>query len=164
MTSAMDEAIEGYAETAKDLVGKWRDYASGVARNMQSGYTANRASADLGTAVTLAIETGARLTWEAVDAMATLTDAPNRPHYVNSQEFEAPEGATLKLEGNLTDRTGDILPDRRVTVIPGQLGSRETRFILRADAAGCPAGVYRGKVSASTGGAPEGVDVHIEVP
>jgi hypothetical protein len=165
MTSAMDEVIEGYAETTKDLVKKWRDYASGVARNLETGYSANRASADLGTAVSLAIETGARLSWEVFDAMAAISDAPNRPHRVESEEFFAPKGAKLTLKGDLTNRPGNTLAASRVTVIPSQLASEDSRFKLSADAAGCPAGVYRGTVLASTSGAPpEEVEVQIEAP
>lgn len=165
MTSPMEELLEGYAETAKDLVRKWADYASEVAGNLDSGYKANRASADWGKGVSLAIETGARLTWEALDAMATFTSAPNRPHVVES-EFDARQyrGARLTLEGDLTNLPGNTLAARRVTVFPAQLGPKDKKFTIRADAAGCLAGVYRGNVLASTPAGTEKVKVWVKVP
>jgi hypothetical protein len=167
MTSALDEVIEGYAETAKDLVRKWRDYASGVATKLDSGYDADSASADLGVAMSLAIETGARLTWEALDAVAILTEAPSRPGWVEStQEFSSPfRGAKLELKGDLKNSPGQTLAAADVRVIPAQLGSQQTKFRIRANAAGYPAGIYRGKVLASTPeNAPEEVSVRIQVP
>ena len=164
MTSAMEELLEGYAETARDLVRKWGKYASGVAGKLDSGYDADSASADWGKGVSLAIETGARLTWEALDAVATLTGAPNRPHFVES-EFDAPhKGARLALEGDLKNLPGDTLAARRATVIPAQLRPEDTKFTIRADAAGCLAGVYRGKVLASTPAGTEKVEVWVKVP
>jgi hypothetical protein len=167
MTSALDEVIEGYAETTKDLLRKWRDYASGVADKLDSGYDADSASADLGAAVSLAIETGARLTWEALDAITILIEAPSGPDWVEStEEFSSPfRGAKLELQGDLKNSPGQTLAAADVRVIPSQLGPQQTKFRIRANAAGYPAGVYRGKVSASTPeNAPEEVSVRIQVP
>lgn len=164
MTSEWAEVMEGYADTTKELIHKWSDYASHVAKHLDSGYDADRASADLGTAVSLAIETGARLTWEAVDAFATFVDAPNRAVYVESEQFSTRyKGAKLTLK-DLKDRAGDTLPAARAAVIPPQLGPDDSTFKIRANIAGCPAGIYRGNVSASTANQAEEVPVLIKVP
>ncbi len=164
MTTPMHEVIEGYAETTKDLMRKWSDYGQRVAPTLQN-YDAKKASADMGEGVLLAIETGARLTWEAVDAMTTLTSAPSRPRIVISEEFDAPEEATLTLTGDLTNRAGNTLLARNVAIDPEQLEPGETKFKLRANVAGCPAGIYRGEVKASAEGRPEEVkEVRIKVP
>jgi hypothetical protein len=165
MTSPLDEVFEGYAETAKDLMRKWSDYASGVATNLDRGYGLDSASGDLGHVVSLAIETGARLSWEALDAVATLTGAPVGPRFVESEEFTSPlEGARLKLKGDLKDRPGDTLHAAVAKVVPARLAPDATKFKLRVDAAECPAGVYRGTVVARTQDDEKDVPVQIKVP
>jgi hypothetical protein len=167
MTSLLGEAIEEYAETAKDLGRKWRDYASDVAANLDSGYDANRASADLGTAVSLTIETGARLAWNAVGAAAILTDALNRPGWLTSRrEFSTGlKGASLELTGHLKNSPGQTISSEDAEFVPAKLGLEQTRFRIRVKAGSCPAGIYRGTVSASIPSAqPEAVPVRIEVP
>jgi hypothetical protein len=164
MTTPMHEVIEGYAETTKDLLRKWSDYGQRVAPTLQK-YDAKQASADMGEGVLLAIETGARLTWEAVDAMTTLTSAPSRPRIVISEEFDSPlDGATLTLKGDLENRAGNKLLAGNVAIDPEQLEAGKVKFNLRANVAGCPAGIYRGMVEASAGGEPKEVKVRIKVP
>jgi hypothetical protein len=165
MTSVLDEVFEGYAEAARDLMRKWSSYASRVADNLDSGYDVDSASTDLGQAVSLAFETGTRLTWEAFDAISMLTGAPMGPLFVESEEFPSPiKGAKLKLKGDLENRTGDTLAKKAVTFLPSQLAPGDMKFKLRVDAAGCPAGVYRGTVSAWTAEDSQDVPVLIKVP
>ena len=167
MTSALAEAIEEYAETAKDLAQKWRHYASGVATKLDSGYDAKSASADLGTAVSLTIESGARLAWNAFGAVAILTDALNRPGWLESkEEFTTRlKGAKLQLKGDLKNRPGQTVPAGDAEVVPAKLGPEQTQFRIRVDAGSCPAGIYRGTVLASIPpDQGEEVPVRIEVP
>jgi hypothetical protein len=166
ITSALDEVIEGYAETTKVLVEKWREYASEVGDKLDDGYDADSAAEDFGTAISLAIETAARLTWEAMDAMATLVDAPTRPRWVEyPREFSSPlKGAKLELAGDLKNAPGQTLAARDVRIIPPRLGPGETEFKLQVNIAGYPAGVYRGKVVASTQHDTEKVRIQVQVP
>jgi hypothetical protein len=166
MTSQMGEAIEGYVETAKDLVHKWRDYASTVAANLDPGpYKADRAAADLGAGVSLAIETGARLTWEALDAIEILASALDRPYWLEPVEVSTQlEEAKLKVEEAFKSRSGDTLPAAAIRVDPSQLGPNERTFKVTANATGCPAGIYRGTVLASTPAGSEEVPVRLRVP
>ena len=166
ITSALNEVIESYAETTKELVEKWRDYASEVGDKLDEGYDADRAAEDFGTAISLAIETGARLTWTAFGAMAILTDAPIRPRWVDyPEEFPSPlQGAKLEMAGDLKNAPGQTLAARDVRVIPSQLSAGQTKFKLQVNVAGYPAGVYRGKVLASAQGRTEKVRIRAQIP
>jgi hypothetical protein len=161
----MAEVVENYANAAKILVPKWRDYASGVATKLDSGYDANTASADVGTAVALAIETGALLTWKTLDALNILA-AGDKAQFVESEElFTQYKGAKLKLEEDLRAGFGRTLPADRATFIPSQLGLEQQAFKVRVETTGCRAGVYDGKVAASSpDGLAEEVAVRIRVP
>jgi hypothetical protein len=166
MTSFLAEAIEEYADTAKDLAQKWQHYASEVAANLDAGYDANRASADLGTVVSLTIETGARLAWNAIGAVTILTDALNPPGWLESREefSTALKGAKLKL-GPLKNRPGQTIAPENAEVVPAQLAAEQTRFRIRVRRGSSPAGIYRGIVTASLPpDHAEDVRVRIEVP
>jgi hypothetical protein len=159
----MAEAIEEYADTARDLARKWRHFSSHVADNLDSGYDADKASADLGSAVSLTIETSGRLAWSAVGTMAILL---NRPGWVQSEKFStALKGAKLVLSGPLANRAGQTVGGADVEVVPARLGPEETKFRIRVNSGACPAGIYRGTVTASLPtGQTEEVKVQIEVP
>ena len=84
MTSPKADLIDAWTETAKDLLQKWSAYGSEVTTKLGSrSYDADELSADLGTAVSLAVETGARLSIEALNLVSVLTDDQN-PETVDS--------------------------------------------------------------------------------
>ena len=162
------EVIENYTELSKELIRKWRDYGTGVATKLDArAYDADSATADLATAVSLGIETSARLAWEAVDSVSILAGHLDRPYVVESEEEFSTSlpGAALVLKGNLVSGFRDRLSATLAQVIPAQLGENETKFKLRVDATGHPAGTYWGKVEASKpDGQTEEVSVQITVP
>ena len=163
MTSPMAEVIESCTDTAKDLLHKWRTYGSGVATKLDRPYDADTAAADLGTAVSLAVETGARLSFEALNALAILTGDYDEP--VKSVKLSTQyKGAKLEWKTDLKNLFGDIVPKDKTTITPAELGSEETTFTVRADTTGCRAGIYEGSVRASTPDDEEEVIVRIEVP
>lgn len=167
MTTGYAEAVEGYAETAKDLAKKWRSYASDVAEELQTGYDANTASLHMGLAVSLSVETGVRLAWEAVDALTSITMAPNRPNWIESdREFSTQlPGAQLKVKEDLQNGPHQKLAVGDVKPAPEQLPPGQSNFRLRVNTAGYPAGIYRGTVVASLSpNQTDPVAVSIEVP
>jgi hypothetical protein len=165
--SAIGEVVENYTELAKYLIRTWRDYGTGVATKLdQRSYTADSAAADLAAAVWLGIQTSARLAWEAVDSVNILTGGLGRPYMLESEEFSTSlPGAALKLKGNLVSGFRRRLTSSIASVRPDKLQAGETKFRIRVDATGRPAGDYWGKVEASTDDdQKEEVSVRITVP
>jgi hypothetical protein len=115
--------------------------------------------------VSLTIESGARLGWEAVDAITLCTGIGDRPYLVDSEEFSSPiPGATLHVAGDFANGFGDPLPAALILIVPPELSGNETRFRLRCDATGRHAGTYWGRVKASKAGNEVEVGVRITVP
>jgi hypothetical protein len=165
MTSPIAEVLESYAETAKDLLTKWRAYGSQVTTNLDSTpYKADTAAADLGAAVSLAIETGAELSMAVFNAVAMLLE--DYDDEIKLVDLSSPcAGAKLEWEKDLTNGFGDVIPRARTKILPSQLGDGQQAFRVRVDTTDCRAGVYEGRVRAS---APDGqtdpVGVRVDVP
>jgi hypothetical protein len=163
---AVAELIDDCSETAKELTRKWSHLASDVFTKLDAGtYKADSATADLAAALALAIESGARLTWEAFDALSILTGGTDHPRTLVSEEYSTGlRGAALTLTRVPRSLRGLTLPEGAVLIEPPQLGPTETKFRLRIDATGCRAGFYEGIVEASTpDGRKEDLSVHIIV-
>lgn len=166
MKSAFSEVVEDYTELATLLIDRWSDHASKVASKLdQRSYNADSAVADVAACVTLATESGFLLASEALDAIAILTGREYQPVIVDSDPFSSPvPGAKLRLAGALVDGFGAGLPTEFIAIIPPELGPNATKFSLRADATGRPAGTYVGKVVASRpGGEDQEVTVWVTV-
>jgi hypothetical protein len=165
MTSPIAEVLESYAETAKDLLNKWRTYGSQVTTNLDSPpYKADTAAADLGAAVSLAIETGAELSLAALNAMAMLVeDYSDEIKLVDLSTQHA--GAKLEWEKDLTNGFGNVIPSAKAKIVPSQLGDGQQAFQVRVDTADCRAGVYEGRLRAvAPDGQTEPVGVRVDVP
>ena len=162
------EVVEDYTDLARDLIKKWSDWGAHVANNLDEGayQNAGTASADLAGGVSLTIETGFKLAWEAVDAYTILARGESR-HVVESDEFTVAAGpATLDVSGDLQSGFGYTLPAHAVHIIVLSSGNGETEFKLRVDATDCRAGTYWGTVTVSTtqpGAGPLSQDVTIWV-
>jgi hypothetical protein len=100
--------------------------------------------------------------YEAVAKLAGLEGGPN---IAESQPFRAPAGATLELAEPLVKGPGlSQLPVSAVSIQPPQLGSKETKFTLRADGSGHPGATYVGEVKATTDAGTTAIPVWITVP
>jgi hypothetical protein len=164
--AATAEVVEDYTALAKWLIARWSGYAGDVATKLEQGtYDADSAVGDVARAVSLTIESGARLGWEAVDAITLCTGIGDRPYLVDSEEFSSPiPGATLHVAGDFANGFGDPLPAALILIVPPELSGNETRFRLRCDATGRHAGTYWGRVKASKAGNEVEVGVRITVP
>jgi hypothetical protein len=163
MQSPLAAFVQDCTKIASSLLDDWSDHASKVASKLDEGtYDADSATADLAVTATLATESGLRLAFGWLDALAVLTGGPRGPH----QPFPATlPGATLAPAGPFENgHRSDSLPQGVITVHPSVLGPNETEFVLRADATGRRAGVYVGTVRASTAAASEDVTAWIVVP
>jgi hypothetical protein len=166
----MQDVMQGYATLTSSLLERWNAHALKVASNLDSpGYDAAGAAADLAACASLATESGSQLAAQALEAVATLCGGGYDQNVVETPPFEAPAGATLKLDGALALASGlDTLPASVVTIQPSQLAPGETKFILIANATGHDGGTYTGMVTATTdallvGGSTQ-VPVWITVP
>jgi hypothetical protein len=165
--SPLATAVRDYSALASSLLEHWSEHASSVASKLDEGtYDADTAAADLAVTATLAAESGLRLAFGALDALATLTGRQCEPHVVRSDAFDTKlSGATLELVGPLVNGLGsDSLPASVIQIEPSVLDPLETEFRLRTDATGRRAGAYAGAVEASTAGQSESVPVWIIVP
>ena len=161
----MGEVIEAYAETGTLLVRKWRDYGSGLAADLESGYDAERASEVLGTATSLTIETWVRLTLKTLEAIEILNAGLDEPRMVWSKELDTryPGGATLMMKGDLEDDFRRPLARNKATFDPAELGTGETKFKVGLDVTGARRGVYTGTVVAtSRSGRPRDISFEID--
>ena len=165
--SPIAAAIDGYSETAKDLVREWSEYASDLSTRFgEDDYTADRAVADFTAGVVLAMQTGARLTWEAFDAMSILAGGLDQSYAPKSDTYSTHlSGAALALHDDLHNGFEDVLPKSDVEIHPTQLDPGEGTFTLKVtDASGFRAGLYKGMVVASTpDGQTEQIDVSVNV-
>jgi len=165
MDSPLAHVVQRYTELTSSLLDEWADHAAKVASKLDSDtYDADDAAADLATACSLATESWARLTSEALDALAELTGRQGEPYVVDSETFSTTlAGGALALEGPLVNGLGGILPAAVVSVRPPALADADTRFSLRADATACQGGTYVGTVVASKAAITERVSVWISV-
>jgi hypothetical protein len=163
-TTPVAEAIEKYAETTKDLLSKWSAYGSKVTTNLDSPpYKADTAAADLGAALSLSIQTGARLcllVWNSVAILAA--------EYTDEDQLldrsTVCSGATLEWDKDLTSGFY-VIPRDRTKIIPTKLDAGRQAFKVSVNTRDCRAGVYVGDVRAT---APDGqtelVSVRVDVP
>ena len=159
----MEQAIEQSTATAKELLGKWRAYGSDVAARLDRPYDADTAAEDFGTAVSLTIETGARLGFEVLNTIALLTGDIDQP--VKSTDLRTRcKGATLEWSKQLENLFGDMVPGDKTTISPSQLEPQQENFTVRADFTDCPPGFYTGTVRAKIPGDEEEVAVRFRVP
>ena len=163
--SAAGEVVEDWADLGRLLVGKWRDHASQIATKLDAptGYDADKMAADLATTASLAIETGARLTWEALDSATIL--GRRGPLIIESHEFSiGVPNAELELVGDLKSGLGHKLPAWAVLIVVTLTAAHQTTFKLRAITAVRRAGTYRGEVRAPAAAGVAPVKVRIVVP
>ena len=166
MKIAMTEVLESYAATGKLLVDEWLDYGSQLADGLESGYDSERASAYLGTGVSLYIETGFRLMLEAMEAIETLNAGLDEKRYRWSKELEADhEAAELTMKGDLAGFKRS-LDANRVRFFPSKkLGSGQHKFKVRVDVTGCRPGIYDATVIAMAPPAePQEISFEIKFP
>jgi hypothetical protein len=158
--------VQEYSGLASSLLARWSEHASKVATKLDDGsYDADGAAADLAACTMLAADTGFLLAAEALDAVAILTSRLGKPYIVDSEPFSTTlPGAKLELTGPLLGGFGFLLPVDVITLRPAELAPKATTFSLRADASGCPGGIYCGEVTATAGVKAEPVDVRITVP
>ena len=172
MATRASDAVRSYAKLTSSLLERWSAHASQVASNVEApDYDVDSAAGDLAACASLATEGGFLLAAQALEAVATLGGFQGEQTIVESQPFTAPAGASLKLAGPLVKGPGlDELPVSVVHIQPPQLAPTETKFTLRANAAGHRGATYVGTVEASTGAAvaaaaaPAPVTVWITVP
>jgi hypothetical protein len=166
MTSAMAEVIEAWAETGNLLVHKWRDYGADLATGLESGYDAERASAYLGTVVSLSIETGALLMLKTLETVEILNAGLDRRRMEESAELTTQyKGAKLALEGDLRGAFGRTIAADRVSFDPSELGPTDSTFKVCVDVTRCRPGVYDGMVLATVpSNEPEKLPFQIKFP
>jgi hypothetical protein len=150
MASNVSDLVQDYTTFASGLVERWSARASRSASKVDAGiYTASSAVEDAAACATLAAEAGwlwAEWAWQAVADCCGLECVPDA---AQSQPFEAPAGAKLKLRAEPTMGPGlDKLPG--VTIHPEQLDPAQTEFTLRTDGTVCRGGTYVGEVEATT--------------
>jgi hypothetical protein len=148
MTNAAAEVIESYAEAGKLLVHEWRDYASTLATDLESGYDAERAAANLGTAVSLTLETWTRLTIKTLEAIDIL-NAPERQMAESEELSTQYKGADLMVTEDLVDAFDRTIPADRATFDPSPLGDNQSTFTVHVNVTGYRPGIYDGKVLAT---------------
>jgi len=155
MALRASDVVQGYTTLASSLLERWSSHASTVAANAEApDYDAESAAADLAACASLATESGLLLVAKMLDPFGVLSVGGGQPNIVNSQPFEAPAGAMLKLTGPLVESLGgDELPVSIVSIQPPQLSPNADKFTLRADATGHRGATYVGTVAASTGAA-----------
>jgi hypothetical protein len=163
MASHVSDLVQDYATFASGLVERWSERASRSASKVDAGiYTASSAVEDAASCATLAAEAGwlwAEWAWQAVADCCGLECPPDT---AESQPFQAPAGAKLKLRAEPTMGPGlETLPG--VTVHPEQLEPGQTEFTLRTDGRVCRGATYVGEVEATTDGGTEVLFVWITV-
>jgi hypothetical protein len=150
MASHVSDLVQDYTACASGLVDRWRVLASRSASRVDAGtYTASSAVEDTAAGATLAAEAGwlwAGWAWQAVAKCCGLECVPST---AESDPFQAPAGAKLKLLGEPTMGPGlDKLPG--VTIHPEQLEPGQTEFTLRtADGTVCRGATYVAEVEAT---------------
>jgi hypothetical protein len=166
--SPIAEVVEDYAELGKLLVGRWRDYGTRVAGTLDAGkYDADTVVRDLADAYWLAVESGARLGWEAADAANILRGGlKGTSNIIESDDFSTSlPGATLTIPEEFESGFRYQLPIHAIWTLPPHLGPHETTFKLCTEDKGLRAGTYTGKVVASLPtGQHEVVSVRITIP
>ena len=164
--SAAGEVVEDWTKLAKELIGRWSDYGSHVAANLDAGVynSADKAAEDFAAGVSLTVESGFKLAWEVLDSFTIMTGGLDRPHMIDSDIFTANvPHATLTVKGPLRSHFGHRIPAAEVQVVTLTYDP-ETQFRLRVAVTDCEAGTYTGTVRASGPGGPSNVPVHITVP
>jgi len=150
MASRVSDLVQDYTTFASGLVERWSARASRSASKVDAGvYTASSAVEDAAACGTLAAEAGwlwAEWAWQAVANCCGLECVPDA---AESQPFEAPAGAKLKLRAEPTMGPGlDRLPG--VTIHPEQLEPGKNKFTLRTGGSVCRGATYVGEVEATT--------------
>jgi hypothetical protein len=166
MRKAVTAVLESYATTGKLLVDKWLDYGSQLADGLESGYDSDRASAYLGTAVSLYMETGFRLMLEAMEAVETLNAGLDEKRYRWSKQLEADhEAAELRMKGDLAGFKWSLAADRIRFFPSKKLRPGQRKFKVRVNVTGCRPGIYDGTVIATAPSAePQEIRFQIRFP
>jgi hypothetical protein len=157
----MRDAVESCREWTTDLVKKWDDLATSIARKIDHEKYDGEAMLDAWARTTrLTAETGVQMWAQALAVGRLLSGEQYERKKRDSDPFESPlSGATLELEGPLVGyETGQQMP---ADVDPGQLPEGQTTFVLHADTTDFPGDIYFGKVRASRGAETAHVEVDI---
>ncbi len=166
MESPISNLVQGYATLASSVLEKWIELASKAASKADAGaYDATTAAEDAAAGATLAAEAAELWAEWACESFTSLMGVAGGSNIVESQPFEADEGATLKLAGPLARGPGGVqLPLSALSIDPEQLDSEDTEFTLRADGSGLRGGTYVGEVEATTDTGTSRVAVWITIP
>ena len=138
---------DGYANLAIRLAGEWRAHIAEVSTRPGPA-TANQAVADAVAAARLLAESAFLLGSETLDAIAVLK-GPEPPIARSEVYGAAPADAELALVDDFANLHGSPLPLSVLSIIRLDPAKDNTRFYVRADAAGQPSGRFRGTVIVS---------------
>lgn len=148
----LGEVLEGYLETAQELLADWTPYVTGVSAKLSAGsYGQPEAAADFPAFAKLVAESAFKAGGQLVRTMAVLGSDFSTTSTEGGYVIEAQKVAvelTLSLKGDLKSVTGQVLPADRVTIVPATLVPPATDFALVVDAQGIKARTYDGFVVA----------------